>query len=92
MILYVKLLKGNVHVHIRWNWNHVYTVCVVWIVVWISRAFQCVVNYFATNCKEKPILNFDSLNGIQMVQDTESPVKHHHHHHHHHHQQQQQQL
>lgn len=70
-ILYVKLLKGNVHRHISWNRNHINTVCVAWIVVWISRAFQCVVNYFATSCQKKIILHSDSLHQrITMVQDV----------------------
>ena len=52
----VEILKTNVQSCALWNRNHIETVRVIWIVVWISRTFQSVAYNLATSYQNKVAL------------------------------------
>jgi len=47
----MEILEGNIKCHSVWNRNPINTVHVVWIVAWILRTFQSVVDDRTTGCK-----------------------------------------
>ena len=52
-VLQMEILEVNIKRHAVWNRNPINTVHVVWIVAWISRTFQNVVDNRTTHCKSK---------------------------------------
>ena len=55
MILQFKIDKGNVHRQVAWDRNRITALHIAWVVVRISRTFQCVTNHRATPCIKKGI-------------------------------------
>ena len=52
-ILQKKILIGDFQSHAPWNSDLVDAVHITWVVIWIMRAFQCIVKNGATTCEMK---------------------------------------